>query len=73
MVGWILSVKYQRDDNTFGVADYMIYRTEGNRYRTIYIKNETFTLTFMSMSIMFVCVVISVSYFEYTHFGRHTR
>ena len=71
MVGWILSVKYQRDDNTFAVADYMIYRTEGNRYKTIYIKNETFTLTFMS--IMFVCVVISVSYFEYTHFGRHTR
>ena len=31
MVGWILSVKYQRDDNTFDVADYMIYRTEGNR------------------------------------------
>jgi len=28
--GWILSVKYQRDDNTFDVADYMIYRTEGN-------------------------------------------
>ena len=44
MVGWILSVKYQRDDNTFAVADYMIYRTEGNRYCSRQTNTQTATL-----------------------------